>query len=552
MKASAIVAHARLVAALRSPRCFAHPAGRIETIETHISTVVLAGKFAYKIKKPVDLGFADFSTLQKRRRACEAEVRLNRRTAPGIYLGVVPVTGSRQRPAFGGEGRTIEYAVRMRRFPAGRTLYALQRRGVLTLAHVEALAATVAAFHSRIAVAGRGGRFGSPARIRKEALDNFRQIGAVTRDRTVLRTLERLRAWTDTEFAKLRPLLEKRRTGGYVRECHGDLHLGNVTLIDGRPVPFDCIEFNAALRWIDVISEAAFTVMDLLAHGERALGFHFLNTYLEATGDYEGVEVLRFYLVYRALVRAKIAAIRARRAELKRYLSVATTLAEETREGLVILYGLSGSGKTTFARSLGGSLGAIRLRSDVERKRLHGLAAQARSGSKVGAGLYAAQATAATYQRLAELAGALLPSGFPVIVDAAFLRRSYRDLFRKLARSAGARFVIAACEAPLAELRRRVRSSERTSRDASEATLAVLERQIATREALTPAVRAAAVVCETADARRQAAALAQIELRLGLSASRRAGPRGLRRRGSARASARRRSAPRTGTARTGG
>ena len=193
-----LLAHARLVAALRSPRRFAHPVGRIETIETHISTVVLAGEFAYKIKKPVDLGFADFSTLQKRRRACEAEIRLNRRTAPGIYLDVTRITGSRRHPTVGGDGPAIEYAVRMRRFPADQTLDALQRRGALTLAHVEELAATAAAFHARIAIAGRSGRYGSPARIRKEALDNFRQIGALTRDRTVLRTLERVRARAKT------------------------------------------------------------------------------------------------------------------------------------------------------------------------------------------------------------------------------------------------------------------------------------------------------------------------------------------------------------------
>jgi uncharacterized protein len=519
----ALAAHARLVAALCEPGCFKHPVSRIEAIETHISTVLLTGEFAYKIKKPVDLGFLDFTTLERRRRCCEDEVRLNRRTAPGIYLDVVPIGGTLEHPVVGSGGPAIEYAVRMRQFAPDSTLDALLRRGALAPAHVDELASTVAAFHARIAVAAPETPHGSPERVWAAVLDNFRQIATHAGDTA---ELARLRTWSEAEFAGLRGLLEERRGGGFVRECHGDLHLRNVALIDARPVPFDCIEFSDALRWIDVMSEVAFTVMDLLEHGEQAFAFRFLNGYLEATGDYGGVTLLRFYLVYRALVRAKIAAIRAgqpdlqreartqSRDELTQYLRLAATLGERGRASLLITSGVSGSGKTTVARALAESLGAIHLRSDVERKRLHGLAATARTGAGLGAGLYGPAASATTYARLAGLARALLPSGFPVIVDAAFLRRAERDALRDVARGAGAQFLIVACDAPPAVLRKRILARAVAGKDASDATLAVLERQIAIRDSLAPQELADTVQFDTSLAERQIAAIAGVKSRL--------------------------------------
>ena len=505
----ALASHARLVGALHGRRSFGHPVLHVEAIETHISTVLLAGEFAYKIKKPVDLGFVDFTTLEKRRHCCEEEVRLNRRTAPHLYLGVVPITGSLERPVVAGEGEPIEYAVKMRRFAPQATFDALP----LVPEQVDALAARIAAFHGSIPVAAPESGYGAPALIRETALDNFRQLRERIKDRETLQALEPLQAWTESEFARLAPALEDRVRGGFVRECHGDLHLANVALIDGEPVPFDCIEFSAPLRWIDVMSEAAFTVMDLLAHGERALAFRFLNSYLEQTGDYEGVAVLRFYLVYRAIVRAKIAAIQRRRPVFERYLRLAQQLAAQSSQGLVITCGLSGSGKTTLAASLAGLLGAIRIRSDVERKRLHGIAAQTRARAALGAGIYAPDATAATYERLAHLARSIVASGFPVVVDATFLRRSERRAFRDLARRIGVRFVIVRCEAPLVALRARLLERE-SMRDASDATPAVLERQLANREGFTPAEAAAAVTCDTREGHSLAGSFAEVEARL--------------------------------------
>jgi uncharacterized protein len=504
-----LAAHARLVEALRATRPFGHPVYRVETIETHISTVLLAGEFAYKIKKPVDLGFVDFTTLEKRRQCCEAEVRLNRRTAPQLYLGVVPITGSVDRPLIAGEGETIEYAVRMRRFNP-KTFDALP----LVPDQVDRLAALVAAFHRAVPVAAPWTGYGAPAQILNTALDNFRQSRTHVGDRASAEALARLEAWTQREFERLAPTFDERLLRGFVRECHGDLHLGNVALIDSEPVPFDCIEFSAPLRWIDVISEVAFTVMDLLAHGDRVLAFRFLNAYLEETGDYEGVAVLRFYLVYRAMVRAKVAAIQRRRQAFERYLRLAEELsARRSDPGLVITCGLSGSGKTTFARSLAGSLGAVHVRSDVERKRMHRIPAQAPAQAAVGSGIYTQQASAATYERLARLARSIVASGFAVIVDATFLRRAERRTFRDLARRIGARFVIARCEAPLAALRARLEARAGTH-DASDATSALLEHQLAVREGFTPAEAEAAVTCDTLDRRRIAGAFAVVQARL--------------------------------------
>jgi len=509
-RVESLAAQARLVETLRAARPFGHPVFRVEALETHISTVLLAGEFAYKVKKPVDLGFVDFTTLEKRRQCCEDEVRLNRRTAPQLYLGVVPITGTVERPVVAGDGEPIEYAVKMRRFAPDATFDKLP----IVPQQIDALAALVASFHRSVPVAAPGSGYGTPAQILMTVLDNFRQSRRHVVDRAGVQALARLESWTQREFERLTPAFEERLRRGFVRECHGDLHLGNVALIDGKPVPFDCIEFSAPLRWIDLINEVAFTVMDLLAHGDRNLAFRFLNAYLEETGDYEGVAVLRFYLVYRAMVRAKVAAIQRRRQNFERYLRLAEELsARRPDPGLVITCGLSGSGKTTFARALAGSLGAVHIRSDVERKRMYGIRSEARSQAAIGAGIYTLQASAATYERLARLARAVLLSGFPVIIDATFLRRGERDAFRDLARRIRARFVITRCEAPLPALHARLLARE-GGHDASDATPAVLERQLAVREGFTPAEAEAGITCHTLERDSLAGALAKVEARL--------------------------------------
>ena len=486
----------RLIAALRAPACYAHAVDKVELIQTHISCVLLAGDYAYKIKKPLNLDFLDFSSLDARRHYCEEELRLNRRTAPGLYLDVIPISGSESAPALAGRGPAIEYALRMRRFEQDALLDRMARRGALTPQHVDTLAAGIAAFHAGIERAGPDRPFGSPERILAPALQNFDQMLPLVDARPDLALLARLRDWTAREHAALAAVFAARKRDGWVRECHGDLHLGNIALLQGVPTPFDGLEFNPDFRWIDVMNEVAFMVMDLLDHRLPRLAFRFLNAYLEFTGDYAGVRVLRFYLVYRALVRAKVSCLRAHQAgiaarehgdverEYRRHLFLAERMAAPGHPALLIMHGLSGSGKTTVAQGLAEALGAVRLRSDVERKRLHGLSPPARSGSELNAGLYAPGASERTYERLAGLAYELLAARYPVIVDAAFLKRSLRDRFAQLAGDAGAAFAIASCTAPAATLHARVAERERGARDASEAGPAVLERQFAIEEPL--------------------------------------------------------------------
>lgn len=498
-----------LPAALLRPECYPHPARDLRVLETHISWVLLTGDFAYKIKKPVNLGFVDFSTLEKRRHYCEEELRLNRRLAPDLYLEVVPIRGTAATPHIAGEGPLLDYAVKMREFPQDALASQLIKRERFGAVEVDALAALVADFHAAAAPARSGERFGTPETVCAAALQNFEQMMPRVRFARDKETVQLLREWTEREFQNRREELAARKRAQRVRECHGDLHLGNIVVTDGHPVPFDCIEFNDALRWIDVLSEVAFAVMDLHDRGRPDLGWRFLNRYLEATGDYDGMAVLRFYLVYRALVRAKVHLIRSQqpgllasdrsrlRTAFHGYLRLASKLSAATGIGLLITHGLSGSGKTTATQALVEQIGAVRVRSDIERKRLHGMGPLERSGSAQDAGIYTPAATAATYERLATVAERTIRAGYPVVVDAAFLKLAEREHFRELARRQSVPFIVLDFDAPEKLLRERVAQRAATGSDASEADLSVLERQIGFREPLVPAERLAAVSVDT-------------------------------------------------------
>jgi aminoglycoside phosphotransferase family enzyme/predicted kinase len=459
---------------LRSPLCFAHRADRVEVVETHASWVFLAGEFAYKVKKPVRLDFLDFSTLERRRAFCEEELRLNARTAPGLYLGVVPITGSVGAPVVGGTGPAIEYAVQMRRFAPSDVFDERARAGTLEAGQVDALALAVARFHAE---ASRGlRRAGTPA------LDNFATIRRLEGALAPGGALDALEDWTRAEGLALEEAFAQRGAQGFVRECHGDLHLGNIVLDRGRPVPFDALEFDPGLRWIDVMGDVAFTVMDFHHFGLPAFAARFLNAYLEQTGDYAGLAVLRYYTVYRALVRAKVACIRAHqagglqgRSAAREAFAVHLRLAERLRvpapASLTIMHGLSGSGKTFASQALLEAQGAVRIRSDIERKREPGFEYSPRGRDLV-------------YARLEALARGLLAARYPVIVDATFLARSQRARFMQLARQAGAAFTIASCAAPEVVLRERLRLRARSGADVSDADARVLERQIDAQEPL--------------------------------------------------------------------
>ena len=483
----------RLVQALRNPALFGAGCTRVDVIETHISYVLLTGAHAYKIKKAVNLGFLDFTTLAARRFFAERELALNRRLAPDIYLDVLPITGDPDRPMIGGAGAPLEYALKMREFPQDALLSKVLARGELKRAHVDALAATIAAFHSDVERAGRGSPFGTPADNRELAVQNFTQSLALVADAPDRGGLERLRRWTNEEYVSRASLMASRHDQGFVRECHGDLHLGNIALIDDRPVVFDCIEFNDHMRWIDVMNDVAFTVMDLEDRQRPDFAARFLNGYLERTGDFGGLGTLRFYVVYRAMVRAKIALFRAQEdsagshnragthaeREFHEYLALATKSTRPAATGLIIMHGLSGSGKTTVSQEMLERMDGIRIRTDIERKRLHGLAPGARSTSGINAGVYSPAATARTYERVQRLAEGVVDAGYVPIVDGAFLERRQRDRLRRAADQLHVPFVIVSCEAPADLLRQRVSARSLSGVDASEADASVLEYQLA-------------------------------------------------------------------------
>ncbi len=487
-----------LIRSLQNPALYDHPAQCFEVIETHISWVILTGPYAYKIKKPLDLGFLDFSTLEKRRYYCEEELRLNRRLAPQLYIGVIAITGSPAKPALDGVDPPFEYAVKMVQFPQEAQLDRVMARGGLRPVHIDSLAQLIAGFHQRIAIAGQDTPYGSPANVYQPVEENFLHIRPHLTEPAGIEQLERLHTWSETESTRLLPFLQQRKANGFIRECHGDMHLANMALLDEQITIFDCLEFNENLRWIDVMSEAAFLMMDLDSRGASALGWRLLNAYLAAGGDYQGLRLLRYYLVYRALVRAKVACIRLGQAGLseeegraahlqyQRYAGLTESYTHPRATPLIITHGLSGSGKTTHTQLLLETLGAIRLRSDVERKRLFGLTPEARTVSGIDTGLYTADTSRRTYQHLAGLARTVIESGYPAIIDAAFLKRAQRDMFHDLAACLGVPFVILNYQAPEAVLRARITQRGQEGHDASEADIRVFERQLATFEPLTP------------------------------------------------------------------
>jgi uncharacterized protein len=379
----------------------------------------------------------------------------------------------------------------------------------LTAALIDTIAQQVADFHTGLAPADPDTPFGTPQSVMEPARQNFDQLMTLPATVDDGAQLDALRQWTETQHTTLGGLFGQRKELGFVRECHGDLHLGNMVLVDGRVRIFDALEFNARLRWIDVINESAFLGMDLEQRFRRDLAWRFLNAYLQHTGDYAGARVLRYYMVYRALVRAKVAGIRATQAELQPaqraalttkcriHIGLAHRFATQMRPALIVHYGLSGSGKTTTSQAILEHLGALRVRSDVERKRLQGLAANAHTWSGVGAGIYAAEATGATYVRLACAAEDVVRGGCIALVDATFLRRADRDALRALARRLNVPFGIAEFTARPEELRSRVLRRERESRDASEAGLEVLEHQLRSCEPLSVEERAVTTTFDT-------------------------------------------------------
>ncbi|UKJ75666.1 AAA family ATPase [Azospirillum brasilense] len=463
-----------------------HGGAAVERVETHAAIVFLAGDRAYKLKRAVRYPYLDYSTAERRRAACLEELRLNRRTAPSLYLGLESVVRRTDGTlAFGGEdaagGTALDWLVAMRRFPQDALLDRVAERGGLDDGLIRGLADAVTAFHEAAEPRPEGGG----AVAMREVVDGniaelracpslFPQDGVETLARRSRGALERLT-----------PQLEERRRRGFVRHCHGDLHLRNIVLLEGRPVLFDGIEFDERLAVIDVAYDLAFLLMDLERRGQRPLGNAFLNRSLDATEDYGGLALLPLFLSARAAIRAKIAATtaalrpgedaeRSSEGEALAYLEQAIAALEPPPPRLVAIGGLSGSGKTRLARalapSLGASPGAVVLRSDALRKRLFGVG----ETERLPADAYTPAVTGRVYAGLLERARVVLAAGHAVVLDAVHARPEERSAAARLAAETGVRFDGIWLDAPLDT---RVARIAARRGDASDATAEVAERQ---------------------------------------------------------------------------
>ena len=513
-----------LLAALQNPALFPHPVEGFRVIETHISWVLLTGPYAYKIKKPVNFGFLDFTDLAARKHFCEEELRLNRRLTDGLYLEVIAITGSESAPRIGGDGPAIEYMIQCREFPQSQLLNEVQVRGELGAAHIDGLARQIADFHLRTPVVPTEHPQGSADACMAPVRQNFEQIRPLLSDKADLQQLDALEAWAESSFERLQGVFESRKRNGFIRECHGDIHLGNAAVIDGKIVLFDCIEFNEPFRFTDVAADYAFLAMDLEDRGLKCLSRRFVSQYLEYTGDYQSLDLLNFYKAYRAMVRAKIALFSlahqtdavqkaAILRQYRNYANLAESYSAIPSRFLAITLGVSAVGKSQVALRMVEALGAIRLRSDVERKRLFGEQSAGQQG-KLQGGIYDADSTTATYQRLNALAVDILRAGYPVVLDATFLKRERRAAAWKIAEETGVPFLILDCQAPETVIAGWLAQRQSKGGDPSDATLEVVQAQLVNRDALSAEEQQHSKRVDTPDAASLDALVASVRQRL--------------------------------------
>lgn len=499
------------------------PEQPVKLFETHISLVVVSGAFAYKFKKAVKFDFVDFSTLDARLFYCEEELRLNTRLAPDIYIGVVAFSGAADRPVIGGSGSVLEYAVKMRAFEQSALWSSRLQQGLLSPEEVDSLAAHIARFHQNTRSADASSPWCTSAALQSIADETLNQIAVLLDTDEDRERLNLLDAWEREQRVRLAINFTERKANGAIRECHGDLHSGNILTVDDTVEAFDCIEFNDSLRWIDVMNDIAFTCMDLRFLQRADLAARFLNRYLESTGDYAGLAVLYYYEVHRALIRCKVALLRSAqavtddaaqsRAQGLAYLAFAYQRIRHNQPAILITHGFSGCGKSTLARLLVERLDAVQLRSDVERKRMRGMHATERALPEDN--LYADTTTRATYLRLRMLATQVVQAGWITLVDATFLNAEARAQFRQLASELGVPFVILDMRASEATLKARIAQRERTEHDASDAGLEVLAMQLKNHDPLSAQELMDAVAVD-AEAGRYADAAKEVLNRLKL------------------------------------
>ena len=500
-----------LIKNLQNPALFDHPVNKFQVIETHSSCVLLTGVMAYKIKKPVDFKFLDFSTLEKRKYYCQLEFDINRKLAPNIYEQVIRITGTVENPVLNGSGEAIEYAIQMREFPQENLLSVILEKNKLTPRMVDAIAYRLAQFHQNAARTRPEMEYGSPERVHQPVKQNFDQIRPLLTESFDLDQLSTIESWSDEQFKRLKSIFQARKDLGFIRACHGDVHLNNMVLMNYQPVLFDAIEFNEEFRWTDIMADLGFLAMDFKDKKHAHYAYRLISAYLEHTGDYHGLQVLPYYVVYRAMVRAKVSLLRASQPGLssteqealwkmyRDYIELALSEITPHKPALMLMHGFSGSGKSTLARWVVEKIGAIQIRSDVERKRLSGIGRMMSSRSVPNQGIYHESMTQKIYQRLLDLARQIVLAGFPVIVDATFLKKKPRDFFLKLAKELSVPFIILDCQADEETLQTWIKRRSLKRKNPSEATVEILAMQQQTAEPLSDAEQKSSLVFHASD-----------------------------------------------------
>lgn len=486
-----------LIENLKNPDLFSHAISEFKICETQSSLVLTTGEYVYKIKKPVDFGFLNYSSLEKRLYFCQREIELNSKFAKDIYLGVVAIYGDENHPSFEARGEPFEYAVKMRQFPQENILSQQLLDNKVSPDVIDKLAKTIADFHQHAEVAKTDVAFGDAKHIHKFAMDNFSETLAFLKSDHDIAQLKKLETMMQSCYDAIKGTLQQRKIKGFVRHCHGDMHLNNIVLLNQQPVIFDCIEFNEDFVWTDLMGDLGFIIMGLDEHNKPELAHLLLNRYLELTGDYSALKVLAYFCAYRAMVRAKLDQIHLSQPSMElheqqqvkqhyqTYLGLVEQYLQVESPTLMITHGFCASGKSTVARQIVSKTGAIQLRSDVERKRLANLALTADSQSALYDGLYKTETTTNVYQHLAEIAQQIIESGYSVVVDAAFIRQDLRQIFIDLAQKLNVPFKILSCQAPESTLRQWIAERSKDTNEISEGRLEILEHQLKNHDPLT-------------------------------------------------------------------
>lgn len=482
-----------MIADLLRPDRYSPPPENITLIQTHISWVIIADQLVYKIKKPVNFGFIDYSSLEKRHYFCQEEVRLNRRLSREIYLGVVPIMKRGDGFFFAGSGQLVEYAVAMKRLPESRMMHNLLARRELQPSHLERLAQMLADFYRRAAVIDDGS-FGTLETVSFNIRENFEQT-----EKYLGRTLsevdfQRIMAFSEQFIRDHGDLFARRVAAGMIKECHGDLHMEHVCFVDDHIDIYDCIEFNKRFRLIDIAADVAFLAMDLDYHNRYDLAAFFLRRFAAHFSDQEGKSLLPFYKCYRAYVRGKVSSFllddssltgaekESATREARRHFQLASLYTFQLPPLLILVSGISGSGKSYLAGGLAAMTGFSSLRSDQVRKELQGLNASEHRPDDFESGLYRPEITRTTYEELARRADTKLAAGEGVIIDATCLKFWQRQLFYDLAAKWQLPVYVVSCEAPWEEIKKWLRQREGEEENISDADLKIARRQLENRE----------------------------------------------------------------------